>query len=156
MAAAKAAERAEVQRAAEHAEKMAELRAIRQSLEEKNSRSSWSDIHLVSCALRGGPVGDNAAFEYGKKMEQAGPQVRRVAARYGLEIGDGTVLNSALGRPGDSEESKARLEGAGLVVEDANGRKRISEKGHAVLNLMSQARFDQMKAAVDELQQRRR
>lgn len=38
MAAAKGAERAEAQRSAEHAEKLAELKAIRRLLEERNSK----------------------------------------------------------------------------------------------------------------------
>jgi hypothetical protein len=80
----------------------------------------------------------DATFEFGKKMEQAGPRARAVMGSLGLQTGDLTVLNNAL-TPGDSEESQARLARAGLIAQDATGRRRRTAAGTAALNLGSAA-----------------
>lgn len=91
----------------------------------------------------------NSAYEYGKKMEQAGPRARAVSASLGLKTGDLTVLSNHP-RSGDSEDSNARLVQAELMEQGASGRYRVTAAGNAALHLASAAdRLDTAEDMVD-------
>jgi hypothetical protein len=91
----------------------------------------------------------DATYEYGRKVEQAGPRARAVMRSLGLQTGDLTVLNNAL-TPGDSEESQARLARAGLIERDATGQRSRTAAGGAALNLGGAAnRLDTAEDMVD-------
>src|SRR5690242_8804887 len=119
-----------------------------------NARNlEYRSIGLVSSALESALkantveweadlMGNDHAFEYGKKVEQAGPRTRDVYARYGLEVGDGTVLNGspgAIAKRGDNEASKARLAQGGFIAEGADGKRHVTTAGNQLLNLLSAA-----------------
>jgi len=93
-------------------------------------------------------MSDDATFEYGKNMEQAGPQARAVSASLGLQTGDMTVLSN--NTTSNSDTSRARLAAAGLIEQDASGRQRVTAAGTAALNLASAAnRLDTAKDGVN-------